>query len=388
MSKVVMIRCNSYETKAVNEAIQRGVQLLGGIDKFITPGETILLKPNLVAADPPEKCSTTHPAVMAGLLNLLSKQSITVTYGDSPGFHSPEVAAKKSGLAEVADQYNIQLADFVNGEDVFNETSVQNKLLHIAKGVLEADGVISLPKLKTHGFQKMTGAIKNQFGCVPGPLKGEMHVKLPNAEDFSKMLVDLNDYIKPRLYIMDGIMAMEGNGPRGGHPLQMNVLLLSADPVALDAVVCRMVDLDPALVPTTKMGQEIGLGTYLEENIELLGDDFKQFIQPKFDVNRQALKPFKAGFIAKITNKLIVPKPFIKEDQCVKCGVCVLMCPVEGKAINWDKGDKKKPPIYNYNKCIRCYCCQEMCPESAIELDVPILRRLINKSTDKMPYKH
>jgi len=387
MSKVAIIRCNSYDTEVVNAAIERGVNLLGGISAFITPGETILLKPNLVAADPPEKCSTTHPAVMEGILHLLSKEPVTVTYGDSPGFHSPQHAAKKSGLAKVANKYQINLADFVNGKDVFNEGSLQNKVLHIANGVLEADGLISLPKLKTHGLQKMTGAIKNQFGCVPGPLKGEMHVKLPNAIDFAQMLVDLNTYVKPRLYIMDGIMAMEGNGPRGGSPLQMNVLLFSNDPVALDAVVCRLVDLDPSLVPTTQMGQAVGLGTYLEEEIDLLGDDLQQFKQVNFDVDRQALKPFKKGFIAKFTNTLLVPKPYIKEEDCVKCGVCVLMCPVEGKAINWNKGDKTIAPIYNYNKCIRCYCCQEMCPESAIELDVPILRRIIAKTSNKMPYK-
>jgi len=89
--------------------------------------------------------------------------------------------------------------------------------------------------MKTHGFQRMTGAVKNQFGCIPGALKGEFHVKVPDASNFAKMLIDLNTYIHPRLYVMDGIIAMEGNGPRGGTPKKMNVILFSTDPIALDS---------------------------------------------------------------------------------------------------------------------------------------------------------
>lgn len=379
MSKVAIIKCTSYKKEAVNAAVARGIELIGGIGQFVKAGEKVLLKPNLVAADPPERCATTHPAVMEGIAVLLKEADLSITYGDSPGFHAPLTAAKKAGLAEVADRLGIGLADFETDEEVFFEEAVQNRSLRIAKGVMEADAMISLPKLKTHGFQKMTGAIKNQFGCIPGPLKGEMHVKLPDAEQFARMLVDINSFVKPRLYIMDGIMAMEGNGPRGGQPTAMNVLLFSSDPVALDATICRMIELDPAYVPTTVMGMEAGLGTYLEEEIELVGDDLASFIKEGFDVERRPLRPYRSGWVSKLTNKLVVPKPFIKEEKCVKCGVCVLMCPVEGKAVDWVDGNMKQPPVYEYSKCIRCYCCQEMCPESAIELDVPPLRRLLDR---------
>ena len=379
MSKVAIVKCNSYDQPLVNAAVARGLELIGGLDRFVSEGEKVLLKPNLVAADPPERCATTHPAVMEAIALLLKERDMTVTYGDSPGFHAPLTAAKKSGLDQVAVKYGIELADFEGDEEIFFQEALQNKKLRIAKGILEADAVISLPKLKTHGFQKMTGAIKNQFGCVPGPLKGEMHVKLPNADDFAKMLVDINSFVKPRLYIMDGIMAMEGNGPRGGSPFPMNVLLISDDPVALDATICRLVDLDPAFVPTTRMGQEAGLGTYEASSIELVGDGIEDIVRPKFDVDRHPLRPYKSGWKSALANRLVVPKPYIKEDKCVKCGVCVLMCTVEGKAVNWKHGDKKQAPVYHYNKCIRCYCCQEMCPESAIELNVPPLRRMMDK---------
>ena len=146
------------------------------------------------------------------------------------------------------------------------------KKLIIANGVLDCDGLISLPKLKTHGLMRFTGAVKNQFGCIPGFLKGQYHVKLPDPYDFATMLVDINTLIKPRLYIMDGITAMEGNGPRSGKPKQLNVLLLSTDPIALDATACKIINLNPEFVPTSKLGEKAGLGTYHTENIEIVGE--------------------------------------------------------------------------------------------------------------------
>jgi len=124
----------------------------------------------------------------------------------------------------------------------------------------------------------MTGCVKNQFGCIPGPLKGEFHVRIPSIIDFSKMLVDLNVYLKPRLFVMDGIIAMEGNGPRGGTPRKINAILLSEDPIALDATVCRMINLNPEFVPTIVFGKEAGLGTYDENEIEILGDDIQSLV--------------------------------------------------------------------------------------------------------------
>ena len=239
MAKVAVIRCDSYNYEEVLKAVEKGIDLVGGAGFFVKANEKILLKPNLLSADPPERCATTHPSVFKAVAEIFLKTGAKITYGDSPGFTSPKSTALKAGLSPIADELGIELADFENGDEIFYDKGIQNKKFIIAKGVLEADGIISLPKLKTHGFAKMTGSIKNQFGCVPGKLKGEYHVKIPEVSNFSKMLVDLCSYVNPRLYIMDGIYAMEGNGPRGGTPKKMNILLFSSDPVALDATVLQ-----------------------------------------------------------------------------------------------------------------------------------------------------
>jgi len=192
------------------------------------------------------------------------------------------------------------------------------------------------------------------------------------------MLVCLNLYIRPRLYIVDGIMAMEGNGPRNGDPVKLNVVLFSADPIALDATMCRIIDLNPEFVPTLKPGKEWGLGTYLCEEIELVGDPLEDFINKNFKVVRSPVKSVTSpsGAITTFKN-LISPRPVIETDKCGQCGVCVKMCPVTPKAVDWHDGDKSRPPTHKYERCIRCFCCQELCPERAIKVQIPLLGRLL-----------
>jgi uncharacterized protein (DUF362 family)/Pyruvate/2-oxoacid:ferredoxin oxidoreductase delta subunit len=379
VTQVAIVHCGSYEYSEVRQAVERGFALLGGAPVFVQPNEKILLKPNWLAAEPPEKCVTTHPAVFRAVAEVLQDAKAILSYGDSPAFQSPDIAAKRTGLATAAQELNIPLADFKNGQEIRFREGKQNKVFSIANAVLESDGVISLPKMKTHGFQRFTGAVKNQFGCIPGASKGAYHVKVPDAYHFARMLVDLNTAIQPRLYILDGVEAMEGNGPRGGTPRKMNVLLFSTDPIALDATACRLMNLDPALVLTNKVGMDMGAGTFLAKDIEILGDPLEDFIAMDFDVNRAPDEPLSKSSQMQFVKNLMTSRPYIEAEKCIKCGVCVNVCPVKPKAVDWHDGNKFSPPSYKYDRCIRCYCCQELCPESAIHVKQPFFRRLLRR---------
>ncbi|MBN1859288.1 DUF362 domain-containing protein [Candidatus Bipolaricaulota bacterium] len=374
---VAAVRCETYDDDRVHEAVLRGFQALGGAERFVQPGERIVLKPNLLAGRGPERAVTTHPSVFRAVARVLGDAGVTLQYGDSPGFGKTETIAGKAGLASVARDLGISVADFQSGETVSFLDGDLIKQFTVAKGVLDADGLISLPKMKTHGLTRITGAIKNQFGCIPGTLKAEFHARLPNADQFSRMLVDLNRLLHPRLFVMDGIVAMEGNGPQAGVPRAMNVLLLSEDPVALDATFCRLVKLDPALVPPIVHGARQGLG--VSEGIHYVGDPIDSFVAEDFDVNRSSRSTTgKAGRYSRLARRLVVPKPVIQAERCIRCGTCVEVCPVTPKAVMFEGNDRSRPPVHHYDRCIRCYCCQEMCPESAIKIHVPLLGRTIH----------
>lgn len=375
--KVALIKCDNYELSEVKSAINRGIDLLGGIDLFIKEGDKILLKPNLLASESAEKSVTTHPIVFEAIISILQeikeKKNIKkISYGDSPGIGKGISVAQKSGISEVAEKLNIEYADFDEPIGVSFNEGIKEKSFTIAKPILEADTIISLPKLKSHALTIMTGAVKNQFGCIPGFRKAEYHLKLPDFDDFSTMLLDLNKLINPKLYIMDGIMAMEGNGPRSGNPKKLNVLLLSSDAIALDYVASQIISFDYNLIPTIKMGFKLGFSN--KENIEIVGDNIESvkvndFKKPhkRIGIGRSLMKLSVFPIIKRLF-AIMIPKPVIEYSKCVKCGVCVKVCPVTPLALNFNKKGKNYPPEYYYDKCITCYCCQELCPHKAIIL--------------------
>lgn len=375
--KVALIKCDNYELSEVKSAINRGIDLLGGIDLFVKEGDKILLKPNLLASESAEKSVTTHPVVFEAIISILQeikeKKNIKkISYGDSPGIGKGISVAQKSGISEVAEKLNIEYADFDEPIGVSFNEGIKEKSFTIAKPILEADTIISLPKLKSHALTIMTGAVKNQFGCIPGFRKAEYHLKLPDFDDFSTMLLDLNKLINPKLYIMDGIMAMEGNGPRSGNPKKLNVLLLSSDAVALDYVASQIISFDYNLIPTIKMGFKLGFSN--KENIEIVGDNIESvkvndFKKPhkRIGIGRSLMKLSVFPIIKRLF-AIMIPKPVIEYSKCVKCGVCVKVCPVTPLALNFNKKGKNYPPEYYYDKCITCYCCQELCPHKAIIL--------------------
>ncbi len=375
-SKVALVRCLTYDEEEVFAAVGSGIELLGGVDAFAAANEQILLKPNVLAGDPPQRCVCTHPAILKAVGRIFQSTTPSVFYGDSAGHGDSQPNLATAGLTSAAEEIGLKPADFDRGRQVDFPESPQTKRFLIAGGVLAADGIVSLSKFKTHMVTRMTGAVKNLYGCIPGQTKRRYHFTYPNAFAFSQMLVALNLLLKPkmRLHIMDGVMAMEGNGPRNGDPVHIGVLLFSTDPVALDTVMCNLIELDPMRVPTSGPGGRWGLGTYKMEEIEVVGDSLSAARPGSYKVRRGPVRDLSAQGMLSTVDNLIAQRPVLNKRRCARCGQCVEACPVQPKALDWQDGNKKQPPSYKYIRCIRCYCCQEICPEGAITVKHTFLR--------------
>ena len=374
-SKVVLLPCGEYDEEKVYTLLKQGLYLVGGVEALIPKDAKILLKPNLLKRAEVEKAVITHPVVVGAFARILRENGYEqIVLADSCGHGTTQAVIRGTGMDTYLEKYQIPTIDYSEGIKVDYPQGIQAKEFILPKELLEQNCVISLSKMKTHALERITGAVKNSYGFVYGFHKAKGHTQYPSADSFARMLIDLNKCVAPKLYVMDGIVAMEGNGPGSGDPVQMNVMLMSTDPVALDSVFSRLVYLKPEMVPTNYHGEKMGLGTWKEEGITLLTPDgeismseaVKRYGNPQFNVDRTEVRKNIWTRMAGALN-IFQKKPYIENDKCVHCGICVQSCPVPGKAVDFRKG-KDKPPVYDYKKCIRCFCCQEMCPKKAIKV--------------------
>ena len=374
-SKVVLLPCREYDEEKIHMLLKQGLDFLGGVETLIPKDAKILLKPNLLKKAEVEKAVITHPVVVGAFAGILRENGYeNIVLADSCGHGTTQAVIRGTGMDTYLEKYHIPAVDYSEGVKTAYPQGVQAKEFILPKELLEQDCVISLSKMKTHALERITGAVKNSYGFIYGFHKAKGHTQYPSADSFARMLIDLNKCVAPKLYVMDGIVAMEGNGPGSGDPVSMNVLLMSTDPVALDSVFSRLVYLKPEMVPTNYHGEKMGLGTWKEEEITLLTPDgeismaeaVKKYGNPDFNVDRTEVRKNIWTRMAGALN-IFQKKPYIEADKCVRCGICVQSCPVPGKAVDFRKG-KDKPPVYDYKKCIRCFCCQEMCPKKAIKV--------------------
>lgn len=386
-SVVAVVSCSSYAPELLLPAVRAGIGLLGGASAFAAPEEHILLKPNLLNYDPPERAVCTHPAVIEAAARCLLETGCVLSMGDSPGGvgRTAALAARSGGLTGIAARLPAEIADFSRGIETPCPQGRYAQSFPLCPGVLDAGGIINLPKMKTHALERITGAVKNLFGCVYGTHKAASHAKWPDAQSFAGMLCDLSLLLRPRLHILDGILAMEGNGPASGDPVAMNLLLFSADPVALDSVFCALIDLDPALVPTCVLGEQMGLGVMDPGRITLLSPAGElsfaelsaRYGHPDFRVDRSVPEggAHWAGPLLRMIGhgiggdsalhaRLHGPGPEILPEKCTGCGYCVRCCPLSPPALR--QARPGQAPRISYRRCVRCYCCQESCPQGAV----------------------
>ena len=384
-TQVYAASCPDYSQ--AEGAIRALVEQMGGMGRFVRPGERIVLKANLLRAAPPESAICTHPAVVEAAAKLVKEAGGTPVICDSPGgaLHKEAVLRnlyEKTGMAAAAAAAGAELSMDSSTRTVSLPEGKVLRQAEIITPVAEADGVIDLCKMKTHVLMSMTGAVKNLFGVIPGLSKVGYHATHPDHATFADVLLDLTGYVKPRLSLMDGILAMEGDGPgSSGTPRQAGLLLAAANPLALDTAAGAIMNLPRQDNPVLLAAERRGLTPCRMEDVELIGGTVEELRMAdyKFPASTKSNLMDFLGPLARpaerLCKKALSQTPRIDGAKCVGCGICAKSCP--GQAIAMTAPGKKAR--ISQNACIHCYCCHELCPQKAVELHQSWLGRLLTK---------
>lgn len=364
---IVSARKNfQYDEDELYAAVKAHFDAFGGIEKYVHPGTKVFIKVNMLMGRKPDMATTTHPALVYAVSKLAIEAGGKVVIGDSPGGPYTKALLERGyrlcGFTDAAQRSGATLNfDTTAKMQSFPQGNIC-KAFNLITPWHEADCYFSLCKCKTHAMTGFTGAVKNNFGLIPGLEKPEFHMRYPDVEAFSTMLVDLCRCASPDFTIMDAVVGMEGDGPSGGSPRQIGLTLASDNPFALDIIAVKAIGFTSDEAWTLKKSLEMGA---CPAETQTVGDTVTFPVVENYrrakshDVTPTRRLP---GFIRKPIDRFAQPHPVVMPDKCVGCGECAMSCPaktikiIDGKA-NIDR-----------TKCIRCFCCQEMCKPMAIKI--------------------
>jgi uncharacterized protein (DUF362 family)/NAD-dependent dihydropyrimidine dehydrogenase PreA subunit len=259
---------------------------------------------------------------------------------------------QKTGLLALSSDLDVELNYDTKTTKVHIPEGKQLTTTPLCNYILNADKIISLPKIKTHAYMIMTLAVKNMYGAIPGLTKAKYHALYRGKPAFANMLLDVLSVASPDLIIMDGIIGMQGEGPGAGEPVNLGVLLASDDPIAMDLSICKILQIEPVGIPTLKQAKLRKLWPAHIIYPQLIPDNvtYKGFLLPKT-----------ADYL--LTGKKTPRQSPKVTVRCNSCGQCAQICPRQTITNQSDRAH------IDYTQCIRCYCCQEICPEKAIILE-------------------
>jgi uncharacterized protein (DUF362 family)/Pyruvate/2-oxoacid:ferredoxin oxidoreductase delta subunit len=348
----VIIRKSSYNYNVLRPVIFEILDATCG--DMVRANERVIIKPNLLAASPPERAIVTHPLIVKAAVEYVLGKGAKPQVSDSPAVGNYQKIIRESGIAGALAGLNVSYKEF--RESVVVDVGKPFNRIQIASDAVSGDVLINLAKLKTHTQMTLTLGVKNLFGCIVGMKKPEWHFRTGvDREKFAALLVKNFEAIKPAVTIIDGILAMEGQGPgRSGTPRELGVIIGSKDTLAADNVVCRMIGVEPETLLTNRIARDSGL---CEEEIAIDGElplisDFK--------LPEMGPVVFGPKRLHGYCRRHLVQRPVCDDDLCKLCGECWKYCPA--KAIS----PVRKKLRFDYDKCIRCYCCIEVCPHGAL----------------------
>lgn len=375
MIKVSLLKCDDYNK--ANNAVKEAVNLLGGISSFVKPGEKILIKPNLLSPKEPERAVTTHPEIVRAVIQLVKAAGATPVVGDSPGGAIRDIKNlwNVTKMEQVCKEEQVELINFeAAGSRKININDKNVKEVTFSNAVLDCDGIINLPKLKTHSLMAFSAGIKNLYGCIPGLIKVEYHKYASKNKDFAALLTNIYLFLKDkiRFTLVDGIIGMEGNGPSAGEIRKIDMIAASKNTGALDAYLLDILGFD---LSKSQIMKNLKITKKDVDGFEIIGDSVNEFNLKRFKFPTMRKLDLVPKPVVKMLGKYLWVKAKIVDEKCVKCLFCVKSCPVG--AIKTDSLNSY--PRVNEKECISCFCCHELCPYKAVGFNKSFLAKLFIK---------
>ena len=363
---VAIMDAPRYDSGLIAAKIQSGLEAIGCA---LPRSAKVLIKPNVLSQNYPSQCTTTHPAVIDALCGLLADNGCALTIGESSAFWQPghtRRAFTTSGIADVAKRHGAALVAFEEDGGTLRrrEGNAVLKEVLLTRRLDENDFLINVPKLKTHSFFRLSGAVKNLFGLVPGGAKYEYHFIGGFTRDaFGEKLADIAALARPYLSILDAITGLEGLGPAAtGKPRHTGLLLLAQNHFALDCASARIIGLDPIEVRSTVAAIRREL-IPLDASFEAVGDHtdvpYVPYRIPPCHEEEQREKD--------ALYRIVATWPVVRANRCNACDVCADACPRGAISIQGNL-DKKPVATIDRSRCLNCYLCHYLCPERAITL--------------------
>ena len=262
---------------------------------LVAPDASVVIKPNL-CTERLEQISTANTSidVLRAVCQVLLERTTRITIVESDGARYPaEAAFENNGVYALASELGLNVLN-LSKDELVEMPDPRFKGFGMSRTWLEADAFITLPVLKTHATTVFTGCLKNQWGCIPRYDRILLHKYL------HQLIGEVNALRPATLALMDGLVGMQGRGPINGYPINLNVLLASRDPIALDATAMRLIGLNPLSSQHLLHAATLGLGTFTETEIAVDGPfaELQTVVEPAVEdwaiklMNQVARSPF------------------------------------------------------------------------------------------------
>jgi len=271
---------NGRDPDNVREMMTRLFDLIGPPSKLIPEGSRVLIKVNLTSEDKLwDKGILTSPLFTQALVEEVQKArpaEVIIAEGAAVGQNTKKAFAA-NGYPEVARATGARLLDLYDGEYTDVKTAPDGilKTVRISREVLKGDFFINAPVLKTHFASTLTAAMKNLKGTTTYDEKKRFHYL-----NLNQAVAELNQVLKPNLIVIDGTIAMEGDGPIAGTPVGLNMVMAGTDAVAVDTTCARIMDIDPDEVAPIAWAKKMGFGVGDEKEITVLGNSISEVFRP------------------------------------------------------------------------------------------------------------